>query len=73
MITDFSYKYYNKFLKILKADYDFISFSRAKYNPDSIANTILLRHDIDQSLEKARIMSEIEADLGVSSTYFLFF
>jgi hypothetical protein len=68
----FTYTQYKNFLKTLLKDYDFISFSRAKYNPEQTEKTVLLRHDIDQSLEKALAMSEIETDLGISATYFLF-
>jgi len=69
---EFTYTYYKNFLKIMLKHYEFISFSRAKFNSDKIEKSILLRHDIDQSLEKAKIMSDIEADLGISATYFLF-
>jgi hypothetical protein len=70
----FTYDSYRILLKKLKEDYEFISFSRAKYSrhKESEYNKLILRHDIDQSLDKAKIMSEIEADLGISSTYFLF-
>jgi hypothetical protein len=70
---EFTYSNYEKFLKTLKKDYEFISFSRAKYSSDKLERVILLRHDIDQSLIKAEKIIEIEASLGVSSTYFLFF
>ena len=33
--------------------------------------TLLVRHDVDLSLEKARRMMEVERGLGVNSTYFL--
>jgi hypothetical protein len=34
---------------------------------------VLLRHDVDLSLEAAAQMAELEADAGVTSTYFLLF
>jgi hypothetical protein len=68
----FTYNNYQKLLNTLLRDYEFISFSRAKYNPDTNKKNILLRHDIDQSLEKAKIMSDIEASVGITATYFLF-
>jgi hypothetical protein len=72
MNFDFSYDSYELFLKTLALDYEFIPFSRAKYTSEKLERKILLRHDIDQSLHKAEKMAEIEANLNISSTYFLF-
>jgi hypothetical protein len=60
-------------LKTLKEDYEFISFSKAKFSREKLERKVLLRHDIDQSLEKTSRIAEIEASLGISSTYFLLF
>ena len=40
-------------------------------NFDKKSKVILLRHDIDLSLEKALKMAEIESQLNLISTYFL--
>lgn len=69
----FTYREYEKMLLRLLEDYEFISFSRAKFSRKKLERKVLLRHDIDQSLEKTRRIAEIEADLGISSTYFLLF
>jgi hypothetical protein len=68
----FIYQDYEIFLETLAKDYEFIPFSRAKYSNEKLERKVLLRHDIDQSLTKAAKMAEIEANLGISSTYFLF-
>lgn len=69
----FTYSAYHDMLCQLKEDYEFISFSRAKYSREKMEQKVLLRHDIDQSLEKTCRIAEIEADLGISSTYFILF
>ena len=67
----FTYAEYEQMLTILLEDYEFISFSRAKFSREKLDKKVLLRHDIDQSLEKTQRIAEIEANLGISSTYFL--
>ena len=69
----FTYAEYEKMLKVLLEDYEFISFSKAKFSRDKMEKKVLLRHDIDESLEKTQRIAEIEAGLGISSTYFLLF
>jgi hypothetical protein len=43
----------------------------AFFDRDPSAGDLLLRHDVDLSLEAALELAELEADLGVSATYFL--
>lgn len=69
----FTYVEYENMLKCLMEDYEFISFSKAKFSRGKIEKKALLRHDIDQSLEKTERIAEIEASLGISSTFFLLF
>ncbi len=69
----FTYDYYRTFIETLKKHYQFISFNQAKYSKEKLVKKVLLRHDIDQSLEKAAIMADIEFKCGVSSTYFIYF
>lgn len=69
----FTYAEYESMLRTLKEDYDFISFSKAKFGKGKMERKILLRHDVDQSIVKTERMGEIEAGLGISSTYFLLF
>ncbi|MGI5977547.1 MAG: hypothetical protein ACOX68_07620 [Candidatus Limivicinus sp.] len=65
---DFDYKSYRGLIDMLReggyviADYH----SYEKY-----PRCVILRHDIDTSIEKAVEMAELEASLGVSSTYFV--
>ena len=69
---DFTYLNYEKMLLKFKEDYEFVSFSKIKFSNEVFTKSILLRHDIDQSLSKAIPLAEIEARLNISSTYFLF-
>jgi hypothetical protein len=69
----FTYSEYENMLICLKEDYEFISFSKAKYSRNKMEKKVLMRHDIDQSLEKTQQIAEIEASLGISSTYFILF
>lgn len=69
----FTYAEYERMLKALLEDYEFISFSKAKFSRERLEKKVLLRHDIDQSLEKTQPIADIEASLGISSTYFLLF
>lgn len=64
---DFSYKHYEETLLTFKNNYSFSNF----YNHSN--NDIILRHDIDYSLESALAIAEIEHRIGVSSTFFLLF
>jgi len=69
---NFTYKTYKNILIKLKKDYKFVSFSKIKFSNETFKKSILLRHDIDQSLEKTIPISEIESELGIIATYFLF-
>lgn len=72
-LTDFSHKSYLQMLELLKKDYEFVGFDYVKKNHSKLNGSyVILRHDIDQSIEKAVEISEIEASLGVSATYFIF-
>ena len=68
----FTYKTYKRLLIALKKDYDFTSFSKIKFSNEPIEKKVLLRHDIDLSLEKALELAKIEKVLRLTSTYFLF-
>ncbi len=71
-MKEFNYSDYRDFINTLKKDYSFTCFSKVKNSDEPIERKILLRHDIDLSLEKALEMAEIENELGVSATYFLY-
>jgi len=56
-------------MKALSLGYHFQTFFDYMTNPDS--RVLLLRHDIDVSLEYALTMARCEHELGVRSTYFI--
>lgn len=61
---------YIKLLKHLKKHYKIISLKNA---PHIKPPYLILRHDVDFSIEAAASMAEIEYDLGVESTYCVLF
>ena len=62
----FTYDWYRSFLRDLLDDgYRFRAYDEAVE-----ADSVLLRHDVDLSPQRSLRVAEIEADLGVSSTYF---
>ncbi len=68
----FTYNTYRRLLNTLKKDYDFTSFSKIKFSNEPIEKKVLLRHDIDLSLEKSLALAKIKNQLGITSTYFIF-
>jgi UDP-GlcNAc3NAcA epimerase len=69
--TDFTYSNYRRFLDELgAAGYRFRSFPEAEAALGSEESFLLLRHDIDLSLEKAVSLAEVEHQAGVQATYF---
>lgn len=71
-MKDLTYKNYKNLVETLKEDYTFTCFSKIKFSNEPIEKKVLLRHDVDLSLEKALEMAEIEYELGIPATYFLF-
>lgn len=63
---DFTLTNFKKLLTRATQNYSFIFF-----NEKSKANTIILRHDLEFSVEIALRMAQIEADLGIKATYFV--
>lgn len=67
MTCDFSLDHYAELLDAARAGgYRFSHFDRP---PD--AGDVLLRHDVDLSLEAALRLAELEASAGATATYFL--
>ena len=62
---EFTHRWYRRFLHELRANgYQFRPFSAPPGHGD-----IVLRHDVDLSVDAALTMAHIEADLGIESTY----
>lgn len=69
--TDFTYQTYIKLIEALQSNYyQFEDFGNAAKLLSSKKRFVLMRHDIDFSLEKALKMAELESDLGIRTTYF---
>ncbi|MFL5929072.1 MAG: hypothetical protein ACJ77E_19250 [Gaiellaceae bacterium] len=67
MTCDFSLRHYRELLRAAAAGgYRSAGFDRAPEPGD-----LLLRHDVDLSLEAALVLAEVEAEEGVWSTWFL--
>ena len=66
--NDFTLDNYKRLLRIAKKNYSFILFNKISYFEKK---SILLRHDVEFSVPIALKMAKIEADLGISSTYFV--
>ena len=68
MEMTFTYQAYGQMLDMLAAGgYRVAGYQEATEMP----RCVILRHDVDTSLEKAVEMAEIERGIGVSSTYFV--
>jgi UDP-GlcNAc3NAcA epimerase len=69
--TNFHQSNYKKLIKgLLKNGYKFCSFSDYRENLVNNNHFVLMRHDIDMSIEKALEIAKIEYKLGITSTYF---
>jgi len=69
-LKDFTYSTYIKFLKLLNKTFKIIPFCEV---PRQTGSFLILRHDIDASLESALKMARVENGLGIRSTYFVLF
>lgn len=69
-IGKFNYEVYRELLKYLETKYNIITASEAiKAKPPYL----ILRHDIDGSIEAALTMAEIEKEMGIRASYFVLF
>lgn len=65
---DFTYGFYKRLIELLRGSgYDICSY----YDWADRQRCVILRHDIDNSIDFAVKMADIEKSLGVSSTYFV--
>ena len=66
-MIEFSFKGYSGLIKELKGrEYYFTDY----HNYASFSKCVILRHDIDNSIEKAVEIAELESSFGVKSTFF---
>lgn len=64
----FTYEAYTEMLvRLIDKGYCFANYK----NWNAMERTVILRHDIDQNLEKAVMLSEVEKGLCKSATYFV--
>lgn len=64
---EFTYKAYGQLIHLLKNK----GYSISTYhNHASFERVVILRHDVDSSIDKALLMAELEQSLGVTGTYF---
>ncbi|MDX2085775.1 MAG: hypothetical protein SFZ03_10365 [Candidatus Melainabacteria bacterium] len=69
-LADFTFANYKSILAYAIKKFEFIHFSREFFEKTS-RQCVIWRHDIDFSLEAAHFIAKIEADYGISSTYFV--
>lgn len=70
-MNNFTYTHYKNTLKVAQIkDYKFLRCDQYSLIP-SCKKLIILRHDIDFSLENALKFAKIEAELGIQATYFI--
>lgn len=64
----FTYEAYKKLIETLKSN----NYHSTNYHNDQVSQkSVILRHDVDNSLEKALIFAQYEQQLGIKSTYFV--
>ena len=66
MECNFTYEHYSDTLKNIKKTHKFSSYKNYS------TNDVILRHDVDTSLIAALKLAQIENDLDISSTFFLY-
>jgi glycosyltransferase involved in cell wall biosynthesis len=67
-LQQFTYDSYIKLLKYLKNQYKIVPVCKASYEDTPY---LILRHDVDVSLQAALKMAKIENSLDIKSTYFI--
>ena len=64
----FTYRDYIQMIDVLKSkEYTFANY----HNSDNYDKAVILRHDVDTSIDKALKIAEIEYNEGVKSTFFI--
>ena len=70
-VSEFTYDSYKQMIEILLKDYKFITFQNAYKYLKKKTPFVVLRHDVDISIEKALKIAEIDNSYGIQSTFFL--
>ena len=65
---DFTLENYKRLLNLAQKKYSFIKYPMCKND----GKQILLRHDVDYSINGALALAKVEHELGISSTYFIY-
>ncbi len=75
--NDFTFKEYNIIIKKISESFNIINHLDLYYNFDHFHSSdrryLILRHDVDFSVDRALEIAKIEAKYGVFSTYFFLF
>lgn len=70
MSGPFTYEHYGRMIRsALELGREFLLFT--EFDADRHEKVVLLRHDIDVSLDAAGAMADVEAETGVRATYFI--
>ena len=65
---NFTYKSYRQLIGLLKKhDYAFANY----WNYNQFHKPVIMRHDVDESLDKAVKLAKLEQEEGITSTYFI--
>jgi len=67
--ADFTYAYYRNLLTAAKRSFEPILYHEYPARKETGRPLLLMRHDVDASLERALAIARIEAELGVRATY----
>ena len=69
---DFSYSYFRQILKALSSNFELLFLSEApRFVRKNEKPRVILRHDIDISLQRALRMGKIEDEFGIKATYMI--
>ena len=66
-VSEFTYNHYEETLSEIQKTHSFSNFLNCS------DNDVILRHDVDFSLESSHKMAELEHKLGIQSTFFILF
>ena len=71
MSRDFTYETYDRLITAVRDQgYEFLTMREYLSREDHPEQFVVMRHDVDRKRENARDMAEIEADAGVSTSYY---